>query len=135
MKTYSQSAGEAYIQRGITLQDYDEKELNKSIMSFHITELEFSEHAKLKLRNELFLRWMCQQSLRRLQRFISTLKRDISSPSGERAASKPDHYLIVVYDEDEHIAGIELWQARKNLLPELVSYVEHATKAAVDVKT
>jgi uncharacterized protein YuzE len=43
--------------------------------------------------------------------------------------------LFVEYDEDDHIVGIELWQARKNLLPELVSYVEHATKAAADVKT
>jgi len=43
--------------------------------------------------------------------------------------------LFVEYDEEDHITGIELWQARKNLLPELVSYVEHATKAAVDVKT
>jgi uncharacterized protein YuzE len=41
----------------------------------------------------------------------------------------------VEYDEDDHIAGIELWQARKNLLPELMSYAELATKAAVDVKT
>lgn len=42
--------------------------------------------------------------------------------------------LFVEYDEDDHIAGIELWQARKNLLPELMSYAELATKAAVDVK-
>lgn len=43
--------------------------------------------------------------------------------------------LFVEYDEDDHIVGIELWQARKNLLPELMSYVEQATTAAVDVKT
>jgi len=31
--------------------------------------------------------------------------------------------------------SIELWQARKNLLPELMSYVEHVTKATMDLKS
>jgi len=43
--------------------------------------------------------------------------------------------LFVEYDENNHIAGIELWQARKNLLPELMSYVEHVTKATIGLKT
>lgn len=43
--------------------------------------------------------------------------------------------LFVEYDENNHIAGIELWQARKNLLPELMSYVEHVTKATMDLKS
>lgn len=43
--------------------------------------------------------------------------------------------LFVEYDENNHIAGIELWQARKNLLPELMSYVEHVTKATIDLKS
>jgi uncharacterized protein YuzE len=43
--------------------------------------------------------------------------------------------LFVEYDESNHIAGIELWQARKNLLPELMSYVEHVSKATIDLKS
>ena len=43
--------------------------------------------------------------------------------------------LFVEYDENNHIAGIELWQARKNLLPELMGYVEHVTKATMDLKS
>ncbi|MFZ2071081.1 MAG: DUF2283 domain-containing protein [Halobacteriota archaeon] len=42
--------------------------------------------------------------------------------------------LFVEYDENNHIVGIELWQARKNLLPELMSYVEHVTRAPIDLK-
>ena len=43
--------------------------------------------------------------------------------------------LFVEYDENNHIAGIELWQARKNLLPELMSYVEQVTEATMDLKS
>ncbi len=43
--------------------------------------------------------------------------------------------LFVEYDENNQIAGIELWQARKNLLPELISYVEHVSKATIDLKS
>jgi uncharacterized protein YuzE len=42
--------------------------------------------------------------------------------------------LFVEYDEDNHIAGIELWQARKNLLPDLLGYVERATKVSFGVR-
>jgi uncharacterized protein YuzE len=42
--------------------------------------------------------------------------------------------LLVEYDEDNRIAGIELWQARKNLLPDLLGYVERATKASFGVR-
>jgi|LGVD01.1.fsa_nt_gb uncharacterized protein YuzE len=43
--------------------------------------------------------------------------------------------LFVEYDENNHIAGIELWQARKNLLPELMSYVEQVNEATMDLKS
>ena len=43
--------------------------------------------------------------------------------------------LFVEYDENNHIAGIELWQARKNLMPELMRYVDDVTKATIDLKS
>ena len=43
--------------------------------------------------------------------------------------------LFVEYDENNRIAGIELWQARKNLLPELMSYVEQVNEATMDLKS
>ena len=36
--------------------------------------------------------------------------------------------LFVEYDEDGNIVGIEAWQARKNILKELMRYVENAIK-------
>ncbi len=43
--------------------------------------------------------------------------------------------LFLEYDEDNHIIGIELWQVRKNLLGELMSYMEHVTKTTVNLKS
>ncbi|MGB7002171.1 MAG: hypothetical protein WBE22_09225 [Halobacteriota archaeon] len=39
------------------------------------------------------------------------------------------------YDENNCIADIELWQARKNLLPELMRYEGHVSKATIDLKS
>jgi uncharacterized protein YuzE len=43
--------------------------------------------------------------------------------------------LFMEYDENNHIAGIEWWQARKNLMPELMRYVDDETKATIDLKS
>jgi len=42
--------------------------------------------------------------------------------------------LFVEYDEDGSIVGIEVWQARKNVLKELMKYVEHAIKTTSELK-
>jgi len=37
--------------------------------------------------------------------------------------------LFIEYDENNNIVGIEIWQARKNVLKELMEYIKSATKA------
>ena len=36
--------------------------------------------------------------------------------------------LFIEYDENNNIVGIEIWQARKNVLKELMEYIKAATK-------
>ncbi|MHA1835213.1 MAG: DUF2283 domain-containing protein [Candidatus Baldrarchaeia archaeon] len=38
--------------------------------------------------------------------------------------------LFIEYDENNNIVGIEIWQARKNVLKELMEYIKDAIKAA-----
>ena len=40
-----------------------------------------------------------------------------------------DDDLFIEYDENNNIVGIEIWQARKNVLKELMEYIKSATKA------
>nr|MDO8043681.1 DUF2283 domain-containing protein [Candidatus Baldrarchaeota archaeon] len=37
--------------------------------------------------------------------------------------------LFIEYDENNNIVGIEIWQARKNVLKELMEYIKDAIKA------
>ncbi len=37
--------------------------------------------------------------------------------------------LFIEYDENDNIVGIEIWQARKNVLKELMEYIKGAIKA------
>jgi len=41
--------------------------------------------------------------------------------------------LFIEYDENDNIIGIEIWQARKNVLKELMEFIKQAIKATAEL--
>jgi len=41
--------------------------------------------------------------------------------------------LFIEYDENDNIIGIEIWQAKKNVLKELMEFIKQAIKATAEL--